>query len=816
MDVTIEKLSNDCSEWLRRCLDRSEDAEVRAGLSNRIADFNLWCDGIGARARSRGSLDARFQSRPDETTTAPSASGPKKLAHGDRAQEDYSAKVKTRISTYTRTGQACDRCKVRKIRCDALPDGCSSCTSQAIKCFVTDRISGRTERRGYLRDLETENNSMLAHIHELEQLIAEKGVKVWPFAATVQSETGPAPDGTDQPITNPRASAPLEDGWAKHGSLWVKPSDSKDTPSKPLLVPNFPRSRLESRPEEIVMIKGMLTLLRQFLGNYEELLGKAEESEEALRNVDSALGNLALLAMAIRQTGKRSRLEKADKKFNPDDHLALRDHLEFILRIQGSPAGQKSTCLDWRQQHLIRANLRRRNRFVQAQNHSKYLKSRHDNQTAAAPRQLQSQPRLKEDSSTPENTHLLQLETKSQRMLQLQETTRRESNNKEENTKSGTSASAPDSMLGLGFEQAKRPSSGSEGPRTTTWNTILEAITLRPGNALYAKNARPLLERSRIDHKDIDSDDRPGLLSVSLQYGLGIEACPLCGESDTIDSPELIEHVLGHMHNFSLLSLPWASETFDASIDHSMRFNPSHPNLLLFPKPNRNMKLSIQSESLRAIDRLTTWLDSEAVKVPRDVVNTEKSRQMLMQEKVYPVPDFFTNQTYFADQSTDASSRIGTGESPFNGETSQAPSIVSGLTSPEQARKLPRTTHEVKDYDPKETFRIQNIPVEFDIPILRDSLSRALQLKEKNIQIHSLSLVNFRSIQAYLTATVTFATKPFFFHGRGLLGDSDGKSVAQSYTLELCYNEDTLKYVKPVHIDQHFRGFTPLSPYKDI
>ncbi|CAH0027703.1 unnamed protein product [Clonostachys rhizophaga] len=188
---------------------------------------------------------------PIKTATAPSASGPKKLARGDRAQEDYSAKVKTRMSTYTRTGQACDRCKVRKIRCDALPDGCSSCASQAIKCFVTDRVSGRTERRGYLRDLERENDSMLAHIRELEQLIAEKGVEVWPFAATVQSETGPAPDGADQPITNPmKVSVPLEDGWDKLGSLWVKPSDSKDAPSKPLLVPNFPRSRLESRPEE--------------------------------------------------------------------------------------------------------------------------------------------------------------------------------------------------------------------------------------------------------------------------------------------------------------------------------------------------------------------------------------------------------------------------------------------------------------------------------------------------------------------------------------------------------------------------------------
>lgn len=81
----------------------------------------------------------------------------------------------------------------------------------------------------------------------------------------------------------------------------------------------------------------------------------------------------------------------------------------------------------------------------------------------------------------------------------------------------------------------------------------------------------------RISHKDVDSDEWPGLLSMSLQYGLGIEACPLCGESDTVDSPELIAHVLEHMHNFSLLSLPWSKEqTFDTSTKNDLWFNPSH------------------------------------------------------------------------------------------------------------------------------------------------------------------------------------------------------------------------------------------------
>ncbi|SPO02582.1 uncharacterized protein DNG_05255 [Cephalotrichum gorgonifer] len=74
---------------------------------------------------------------------------------------------------YTRTGQACDRCKTRKIKCDGLPEGCSPCATAGVDCYVTDRISGRTERRGYLQDLERERERMVAYIRDLESVIAE-------------------------------------------------------------------------------------------------------------------------------------------------------------------------------------------------------------------------------------------------------------------------------------------------------------------------------------------------------------------------------------------------------------------------------------------------------------------------------------------------------------------------------------------------------------------------------------------------------------------------------------------------------------------
>ncbi|KAF7441462.1 transcription factor cys6 protein, partial [Pyrenophora tritici-repentis] len=38
---------------------------------------------------------------------------------------DFSGSVKKKLADSKRTGQACDRCKIRKIRCDGRPEGCT-------------------------------------------------------------------------------------------------------------------------------------------------------------------------------------------------------------------------------------------------------------------------------------------------------------------------------------------------------------------------------------------------------------------------------------------------------------------------------------------------------------------------------------------------------------------------------------------------------------------------------------------------------------------------------------------------------------------
>ncbi|KAJ4311656.1 hypothetical protein N0V84_010335 [Fusarium piperis] len=200
----------------------------------------------GISPRSKPKMPGRPPKRPasnGEDDGPGQAPGKVKLPRLERGPDDFSSVVKNRLQSYTRTGQACDRCKVRKIRCDALPEGCSHCTNQNLECYVTDRVTGRTERRGYLQELEREKSDMLAHIRNLEKLLGDNGVEVkpWQWAPYAQYPPGASFDDMGNSVPDPNTG----DTWSQVGSAWVK-----NSPAKPKFTPSFPRSLLESRPQE--------------------------------------------------------------------------------------------------------------------------------------------------------------------------------------------------------------------------------------------------------------------------------------------------------------------------------------------------------------------------------------------------------------------------------------------------------------------------------------------------------------------------------------------------------------------------------------
>lgn len=68
------------------------------------------------------------------------------------------------------------------------------------------------------------------------------------------------------------------------------------------------------------------------------------------------------------------------------------------------------------------------------------------------------------------------------------------------------------------------------------------------------------------EHSDMISDGLEDLLAAAEINVMGITQCPLCDSEGPQDSPELIEHVLQHIHSFSLCSLPWPMDP-DISLD---------------------------------------------------------------------------------------------------------------------------------------------------------------------------------------------------------------------------------------------------------
>lgn len=106
--------------------------------------------------------------------------------------EVYSQRIKKKLQANSRTGQACDRCKVRnplhlvshlrlslcskitnsllqsqerKMKCDSGQDGCQPCTSRSLRCMATDRITGHTHERGETARLKSDIDKLRAQIN---------------------------------------------------------------------------------------------------------------------------------------------------------------------------------------------------------------------------------------------------------------------------------------------------------------------------------------------------------------------------------------------------------------------------------------------------------------------------------------------------------------------------------------------------------------------------------------------------------------------------------------------------------------------------
>lgn len=148
-------------------------------------------------------------------------------------------------------------------------------------------------------------------------------------------------------------------------------------------------SRLKERPDDMSLVKSILAMLFSFLDELAQISLRENSingrgrlvRNDMLWSIESSLKNLSLIGVAIRRTGKASRIRRAEKKFNPAEHEDFRKHLECIVLLRPSRDGPDShdmspSKLNEVQNRLIEANLRRRHSFLTAQKHTPSLKNR--------------------------------------------------------------------------------------------------------------------------------------------------------------------------------------------------------------------------------------------------------------------------------------------------------------------------------------------------------------------------------------------------------------------------------------------------------
>ncbi|KAL8366543.1 hypothetical protein RB595_010413 [Gaeumannomyces hyphopodioides] len=387
------------------------------------------------------------------------------------------------------------------------------------------------------------------------------------------------------------------------------------------------------------MVKGILAMLHGFLKEYVGLAEQNKQVDGVLKSIDSALKNLTLLGVAIRQSGKQWRLRRADDRYSPKDHQDLKAHLEFILQVRQPSTEKREQTVKLRMQiHLIEANLRRRNRFIHAQDHSTRLEDRKSSHLQSSQKQP-PQPEKPEAKSisTPDaalDPSKVAPESETQPAQHFGEriaastisgkSTIASLQESKPDSKASKPAAAKSviSVISASASYPRPPKPDEERqmfrcpcccqtlPREvkesdSKWRKHL-AEDICPYTCVFSNCPRPQVyypTRSALEHhirqdhppqawicprcddaggvpifqseagiivhlqqshtESLEGECLPELLLSSTRDGMCIDECPLC-ETDNIhelelprNSPELVDHVLEHIHDFSLRSLPW-------------------------------------------------------------------------------------------------------------------------------------------------------------------------------------------------------------------------------------------------------------------
>ncbi|KAH7243134.1 hypothetical protein B0J15DRAFT_404337 [Fusarium solani] len=427
-------------------------------------------------------------------------------------------------------------------------------------------------------------------------------------------------------------------------------------------------ARFEPQGRELKLIKGLLVKLRNYLAECLE----AEEGPplvEAKRSVDAIIDNLASIAVAVRQTGRRSRLSRADRSFDPTTLEDLRTHLQCIVLVRQCPQDQECVkqynrppCwqrhikgrLTTLQRRLIEANLRRRHRFQYAQRHAMKLAHRqqptpilHREPTTPQPASIYPPPSLSRTSaSAPESDFKWQ---EPQDTIQVAKSQITSITGATEYPKLSRPKSDPAAIAeGIEMEQQRivkcpccffrKHLSSDLYPYTciaehcpipqalyrtrAEWEDHVKACHPKKWDCQLCDSSTgttfPSIDRlqQHVAEEHLESFPEDLLDTVAFWPStpvVGVEACPLCCSTGPTDDPELIEHILKHTHDFALRSLPWADDLpeymatcpTNPSLDRSLDYF-AHNVYFDLQEKDRSLGVEDQSDDTEASTIVTT------------------------------------------------------------------------------------------------------------------------------------------------------------------------------------------------------------------
>jgi hypothetical protein len=203
--------------------------------------------------------------------------------------------------------------------------------------------------------------------------------------------------------------------------------------------------------------------------------------EHAQLEVDQILDHLVRVGTAIRKSGSNARSQKADRLFNADDHSDLFRYLAVIILSRGSKDARdfdliRPGLLSSVQERLVKANLRRRNRFLYAQRHAMKLGGYPpDERQPMAPTVVQDGlSAVQQPTKNPKDVHtLVQLERKEEgeEEAQLANKSRRENM-----PLTDTSASA----VGTNIREVPPILASSQTAKTNINTTAAKVVYPRP------------------------------------------------------------------------------------------------------------------------------------------------------------------------------------------------------------------------------------------------------------------------------------------------------------------------------------------------